>query len=192
MRLIWANFIFMTVSMGLLPYSTLHSQEVLRLSQPIDWVQANNVKAQTAQKDGKALALFRSAVPDQNELDKIRLPVLVPGTGPVRAAPRLRHQGVSYVASYALAGAKVSVLGSVSALNAPAESTFAIVLANRQSESPAVFETTEDGADLSLQRYGAAYILRISCTRAADERCQWRAFLDSVAKTLIMVGGSQK
>lgn len=153
----------------------------------IDWDAARAAAEKDAKIDKKGLSGFRAAQIDEQKLRTVVLPVLVAGTGPVRAAPLVRGQKLSYSSSYAINGAKIVILGSATNLVAPE----ALAVREHIDSNLRDFEVTEDGADLNFMRFGANYILRISCERPEDERCTKRDFLSKLKRSLIVVGGEQ-
>ena len=158
-----------------------------RVEQPIDW-QAVQQAIQTDQsRDSNAINLFRSSVPAG--VDSVNVPVLVPGTGPVRASPRFRGQNNAYAAAYLLNAAKLTILGSSIALALPADDSLAASMQAIGDSTEPQFEILEDGTDLSFSRFGASYTLRISCSAPDDERCTKDEFLRSVARSLVTIGG---
>jgi hypothetical protein len=164
-----------------------NGQSPTEIVSTIDWdaAKADSENAKPALKD--SLNSFRAA--NASGLDAIRLPVLVPGVGPVRAGPRLRGQGNSYAAVYLLNAAKLSILGTSAALIPPSPETFERAVT---SGSGRVFDRGEDGADLSFSKYGASYVLRLSCAKLDDDRCTKDSFLNSVADSLLVLGGSKQ
>lgn len=164
--------------------SAVGAESAKRLTNTINWDEANREKEQ-AQSAGKAEGL-RSAKIDK-EADAIALPVLVPSqSGPVRAAPNLQHQVSSYAAVYLLTKAKLTVAGANSrivGLKFPGLDNV---------EGTYQFQPSEDGADLSLSRFGASYTLRLSCQEPEDERCTKPAFLQGVAASLVPIGGKSR
>lgn len=131
----------------------------------------------------------RSGNPSEAELNKIRVPVLALDQGKVRAAPRIHGLGRSYVAAYSVEGATISLTGTASASLPPASSSVGKSITSGTPKP--TFEVTEDGADLTFQRYGAGYVLRISCAKEEDERCLKEDFLRGLERELIMVGGKK-
>ncbi|HEV7877075.1 hypothetical protein [Bradyrhizobium sp.] len=163
-----------------------NGQSPAEVTSTIDWDAAKADAENIAPAQKESLNSFRAA--NAVGVDAINVPVLVPGIGPVRAGPRLRGQGASYAAVYMLNAAKLSVLGTARALVPPSPERFASAAASSDGR---VFEQGEDGADLSFIKYGASYILRLSCAKLDDERCIKDSFLNSVADSLVPVGGSK-
>jgi hypothetical protein len=159
----------------------------------IDWQGARAALERDNLRDKGGIDKFRSAVPSENVLSQVNLPVMVLGTGPVRAAPRFQAQGSAYTAVYALDRAKLSVLGSASAISLQPGSPLAQSANNNPPANECNFETSEDGADLSCTRFGAGYTLRLTCDEPdRDTRCTEPNFLRSTADSLVVVGGSFK
>lgn len=154
----------------------------------IDWVAASAAAERDTKTQNSLLNKLRSGPGNDDELRDIELPVLVAGKGPVRSSPTVRGQRVAYSSSYALNGASVAILGSATVLVHPDLPSAHNAAAGFSPE----FEITEDGADLNFNRFGANYILRISCRRADDERCTKPDFLNSLKESLIVIGGQPK
>lgn len=154
-----------------------------RLESPIDWDAAERARQAVRITTIDAL---RARVPNSVQLDRIRLPVLLPEPRLISAAPRLRHQETSFTAAFALKGAKLTIAGSGTAIVSPASGAPPFVSIDD------AFERTEDGADLSISRFGASYVLRISCAAPADSRCTKSDFLRSVAASLVPIGGKKQ
>ena len=169
----------------------IFGQELSRVDDKIDWAAANKVKAENEKKDPKGVEKFRSSKPDAKLMESVKVPILVLGTGPVRANPQIRAFEKSYVASYALNEASLSVLGSATHLPS-LDNSNKTVSPPKKSDAPYDFEITEDGADLSFQRFGASYLIRISCRYSNDVRCSDQKFLTSAAEALIVAGGAKK
>jgi len=184
---LWRRLICFGSVFGLSLTGLVHAQEVREARANIDWAAARADAERLAGSQGAGLNSFRSA--NAANLDSIGVPVLVPGTGPVRAAPNVKGQGTAYAATYMLNAAKLSVMGTASALVPPRPEEFT-ALANRADAR--TFEQGEDGADLSFVRYGAAYVLRLSCARLDDARCTNDAFLNAVADSLLPIGGREQ
>jgi hypothetical protein len=157
-----------------------------RQSVEIDWATAEKDLTKTLETPQLKT---RGGVADTNSLSSIRVPVLALDKGQVRASPRIRGLGSSYVAAYTIDGAVISVTGTASAAPAPADS--AVSASIKRGQENVVFETTEDGADLTFQRYAAGYVIRISCKSADDKRCKNDVFLKKMQQSLILVGGKK-
>jgi hypothetical protein len=151
---------------------------------PIDWDRVAS-DADRAASIAPALNIFRTR--NSQELASIRLPVLIPNTTVVEGNPRFRGQGNSYAVAYALPDASLSILGTSVFLSRPDDKALA-----QSGQGPnRIFDRSEDGTDLSFLKYGAAYVLRLSCTKPDDERCTKDTFLNKVADSLLVVGGKK-
>lgn len=156
------------------------------LSPPIDWASAVSYRGDKALTDPRKDEGTRATFPKQNELDKTQMPVLLMGnTEEFRSSPKFRQQGKSYVGYYNLAGATVSVLGSGVAIDMKTAQNVEF-----KSMSHLSFDIAEGVTDLSFERFGATYILRISCDNGADERCLKPSFLTELSNSLFFVGGT--
>lgn len=166
----------------------LHAQSARRVDNDIDWKAAQESIDDTAKYDLEAISRFRASALDKEQTDKIALPVLIPKSGTVRASPNLRHQRSSYAASFILEkDARMTILGSASSLLLPEENPLGLSL--KKEEDQYIFEKTEDGADMNFTRFGASYVIRISCGETTDKRCNADEYLRSVADALVTVGG---
>jgi hypothetical protein len=162
------------------------SQSIVKETDAIvDWDSARA----DAEKSSARLAEVKTFLDANNaELATIRLPVLMPDTSLIKATPRLRGQGKSYVIGYSIDGGKLSILGT---------SVFLVregILVQSQNTSQAsrTFDISEGEADLNIQKYGASYVLRLSCEVLNDERCLSDRFLNTIADSLIVVGGAAR
>jgi hypothetical protein len=158
-----------------------------RVQLPIDWDAARRAR-ETNRERGSATAPALGI--DASRLEAIKLPVLVPPSDTMRSAGQVKGQGSAYAASYDLPAAQLSIMGSASALAISPDSTIAPTLGLDTAPDEPLFEPSDDGADLSFSRYGASYVLRISCANADDPRCTRDTFLRSIANSLIVIGGS--
>lgn len=161
-----------------------------RVTRSIDWQAANQEMQRSRQADSAGIERFRASVP--TGVNEVRLPVLVLGTGPVRAAPKFGHQTYSYAALYSVDDARVSVLGSMTALPVDPGDPLAAMSSRINQVERGIFESSELAADFSFQRFGATYTIRITCARENDERCINDSFLRSMAVSLIGIGGNQQ
>ncbi len=151
----------------------------------------SRINWESALSDGRqarltpTLTTFRDR--NEGELSSIRMPVLVASPSVVEAVPRLGGQGNSYAVVYTLPSAKLSILGTSVYLQRSDGQLFA------QASTPGTrqFDSSEDGSDLSFTKYGASYVLRLSCANPSDERCTSERFLNSIANSLIVIGGRQ-
>ncbi|WP_363799543.1 hypothetical protein ABU614_05055 [Lysobacter firmicutimachus] len=158
-----------------------------RVPATIDWPQAQSDIRADEKLEPDTVRLLRSAPPLQRTLDRIALPVLIPEQEDMAAAPALLEQGSAYAADYALDGADLVVLGSASAIAVDAGAPLSKLLGT--GGEPYRFESYEYGADLSFVRYGASYVLRLSCDAIDDSRCRDDDFLRAIAGDLVAVGG---
>lgn len=83
----------------------------------------------------------------------------------------------------------MTILGSASSLSVPDWSPLGEGVAKGAGRY--VFEKTEDGADMNFTRFGASYVIRISCEDVADKRCNAEQYLRSIAEALVTVGGKE-
>lgn len=158
-----------------------HAQTaVQRAPSSIDWAEADSAAAESLQRDAAAVEAFRHKA--ASSVDGTRLPVLIVGSGARLGAPQFVSQGAAYAALYAPEGAKLTLLGSSSAIIAPKDVTFA--------HEGTTFESLGDGADYSFMRFGASYTLRLTCDEPLkDPRCTKGDYLGGLAGSLIVVGG---
>lgn len=166
----------------------LQAQPAQRIDADIDWLAAQQSIDDTAKNDLESISRFRASALDKGQTDNIALPVLIPKSGAVRASPDLRHQRSSYAASFALdKGASMTILGAASSLSLPDQSPLGLSV--EKSAGQYLFEKTEDGADMNFTRFGASYVIRISCEDLEDKRCNAEDYLRTVADSLVAVGG---
>lgn len=168
------------------------AQSIEREAAAIDWPVAESAMKAAANDDKAGVAKVRSSPTSREALDRVALPVLVPGSDSVRASPALFEQGTAYAANYPLDAADLVVLGSASAITLPPGSPLAKLLEGGASSANYQFEAYEYGADLSFVRYGASYVLRLACEEPEDPRCGREEFLRKVADSLIAVGGKRR
>ncbi|WP_037417496.1 hypothetical protein [Sinorhizobium sp. CCBAU 05631] len=183
---------------ALLVYSAnAYSQEVKEEDLVVDWPAAKAAAAEDLRTDKTGIDKFRAASP--GNLDAVGVPVLVTGTGPVRAAPRLKAQDKSYAAVYPLdGGATLSIMGTARGVALTGEANAPGELPDYQSGQFSMLDDdSEEGsppktreADFSFVKFGAAYTLRLTCTVEGDERCLKEDFAQSVAESLVQVGGA--
>ncbi|MCB1498967.1 MAG: hypothetical protein KDK07_04130 [Bauldia sp.] len=155
----------------------------------VDWPAARAKAEADLASDPEGITAFRAAVP--TGVESVTLPVLVPGSGPVRASPRFRSQETAYAALYPLPAAKLTVLGSAIAIVLSPDDSLASEVERLPVSEEGDFDVSEDGSDLAFTMFGASYVLRISCANADDSRCADRVFLDKVKQSLLVLGGSQ-
>lgn len=148
----------------------------------IDWERASSDALKSASPILNAFKETNSA-----ELSSIKLPVLIGDPTILDSAPRLRGQGTSYVVAYTLPSAKLSILGTSAFISRPEDQS----VAQSASGSTRAFDRGDDGTDLSFLRYGASYVLRLSCAEPEDQRCVSDTFLNSIANNLLVVGGKK-
>lgn len=183
---------------ALLVYSaSAYSQEVKEEDLVVDWPAAKAAAAVDLRTDKAGIDKFRAASP--SNLDGVGVPVLVTGTGPVRAAPRLKAQDKSYAAVYPLdQGATLTIMGTARGVVFTGEINAPVGLPDYESGQFSVLDDdSEEGnpskteeADYSFVKFGAAYTLRLTCTVEGDERCLKQDFAQSVAESLVQVGGA--
>jgi hypothetical protein len=167
-------------------YPVLAQSAVEEKIAPIDWERATSDADRTT-SIAPNLNSFRAN--NSAELAAIKLPVLVPNPNMkvVEGSPRILGQGNSYVAAYTLPSAKLSILGTSVFLTRPDDQA----LAQGPSGTNRIFDRSADGSDLTFLKYGASYVLRLSCAKREDERCSKDAFLNAVADNLLVVGGTK-
>lgn len=172
--------------------NSIEAKEIQRVDQDIDWMAANIAKQEDAVRDAKGIKAFRSAMISPKVIEQTHLPILVLGTGPVRAAPKIYTQGDAYATTYRIGNdSKLTVLGSRSAIVIDEHSAiygkFKV-----DGKSSYTIDFFEDGIDLNFSKFGAAYTLRITCSTASDKRCTDTKFIVEAYQSLIAVGGAGK
>lgn len=181
------------VGFAMINYSNrIEAKEMQRIEQKIDWVAADKAKHEDAVRDVGGINQFRSAKVPTMVLEQTRLPILVLGTGPVRAAPKVYTQGVAYASTYRIGtDSKLTVFGSRSAIALDEQSAIDGKL-DVDNNLPYTIDFFEDGIDLNFAKFGAAYTLRITCSKASDKRCTDKKFIVEAYESLITIGGSEK
>ncbi|WP_186399406.1 hypothetical protein [Stappia sp. P2PMeth1] len=162
-----------------LPLPAAANEVLSRTEVAIDWPSAQAEAAAAPQARATADAFAQAA-----GANGVRLPVLLL---PVEewGMPRFVHQTQAYAAAYRLEGAQLSVLGWRSAIEASGALTL--------HHDVQGYESIGDGADYSLVRHGASYVLRLTCDEPlTDPRCIEPAFLSGAAAALVSAGGSEK
>lgn len=154
---------------------------------PIDWSKAQADRRVTLQR-GEAPRLQR-VTPQQ--LDASHLPVLLPNTGEMRASGLVFPSPHSYAATVNLPDATVEVFGSSRA--APLAPAMEKDLKGhmKPTASGYLVSDTEYGQEISLNRYGIAYSVMITCKAPrTDDRCTKPEFLTTLADQMVMFGGT--
>jgi len=152
----------------------------------IDWATAQADFVDST-KD-PAFSRFR-AVLDTKEIDSIGLPVRVvePGNDITRSKTDIDGQGLSYSASYEDDAVQVTVIGN-------ANNPIADVITDGLGAdgAPAILvETTDAGIVASSPKYNVDYSIEVLCRLPDDDRCINSNFIEGIAESLVVVGGSQ-
>lgn len=172
-----------------LPFGTVSlGQEIRRTIVEPDWSAARTAMEADELGDAAGVGAFRGSDPEG--VNDTALPVLVIGTGPVRAAPQFSTQTTAYSAFYPLAAAQLAIMASTGAIELTTDDVLARGLAIGSNISDPDFLPIERGADLSFTRFGIRYVLELKCDNADDSRCTEPQFLQTVYNSLILVGGS--
>jgi hypothetical protein len=170
----------------------IEAKEIQRIDQKIDWAAADKAKQDDAAHDTGGIKQFRSAKVPSEVLNQTRLPILVLGTGPVRAAPKVYTQKEAYASTYRIGSdSKLTILGSRSAITLDEQLAIDQKL-EVDSSLPYTIDFLEDGIDLNFSKFGASYTLRITCSTPSDKRCTDKKFIVDSYDSLITVGGSEK
>jgi hypothetical protein len=172
------------ISTALRTFPALGQSTVEERASDIDWERATSDGA-TTRLTAPTLNGFIDA--NSSELASTKLPVLAGRPDVVAAPPRLRSQTNSYTLAYTLPDAKLSILGTSVYLVRPDDQIFG----QSGGQANRAFERSDDGSDLSFRKYGASYVLRISCAKIDDERCAKDDFLNKIADGLLVVGGQK-
>lgn len=188
--MVWTRFSVACVAIASLAVQA-NAQEISREAAVIDTAAAHDAFIENQDRDPGGFAKVRAAEPQG--VDEVVPPVMLLGTGEVRAAPEFRQQVTSYVALYDVGEALLSVMGAAAAL-VPGDGDAILPLLTEARLTDFVFEPADDGedsdaADLSFTRFGASYVLRLACDLLTDERCQKSEFLERVATSLLVFGG---
>lgn len=109
---------------------------------------------------------------DKAEIDKTRLPILLPLDPGLMAKARLYSFGDFYTISADLTGAGLSFSGNAAPIPVGTK-------LNVKGEGPAnlVVQRTVEGQIASFTRYGALYTVEITCVDLKDTRCRDQAFI---------------
>lgn len=154
---------------------------------PIDWTKAQQDRSAELQR-GEAPRLQRMT---PQQLDAAHLPVLLPNTDEMRASGLVFPSPHSYAATVMLPGATIEVFGSSrAAVLTPAMGKD---LKGRMKLNTAGYlvSDSEYGQEISLDRYGIAYSIMITCKAPrTDERCTKADFLTGLADRMAMFGGT--
>ncbi|UWU23028.1 hypothetical protein N2601_08810 [Rhizobium sp. CB3060] len=189
--------IYMAAVVAFVSVANAHAQEATEEKLSIDWDSAKAAAVADAQRDQSGVEKFRAAVP--SGLEKVRVPVLVTGTGPVRAAPQVKAQDTSYAAIYLLdRDATLSIMGTALSIVVTGGDATPADVPDYQAGDFTILDDDADAksasqpmeADYSFFKFGAAYTLRLSCKQQGDKRCLEPDFAKSVASSLVQVGGS--
>jgi hypothetical protein len=180
------------VSVVVLFVAPLASAEDSKPREPpkIDWVTAKKAFAEDQKREGQEISKVRASAVD---LGNVNLPVLaLSAGGPSRGNLSFAELGTSYVINYPYNGANLAIMGSATPLPLDDKSQTGQQFedAAKQPDSSG-FEQSEDGADFNLTKFGASYVLRLTCDELDDERCKKPDFLVGIAKQLIVTGGAQ-
>jgi hypothetical protein len=159
---------------------------VERRPQPVDWEAARAARAAAEARIGHA-PFKATADAYAAELDATRLPVLVPAAS--ATAGKLVSQGDSYTFLHAADGADVSVFGTRFAAEVADPTPELARMVGGASDDLQV-DLTEEGVDVSLERFGASYVIRVSCDDPDEPRCAGEGFGRELAASLVMIGGS--
>lgn len=145
----------------------------------IDWSAAEASATATAEREQTPAEAFLALTTSS---DLTALPVMLFGGEAGLSIPAFVSQGSAYAAFYAESDIQISISGSKAVVQAPDGLTL--------HHEPAAYENIGDGADYSLQRFGANYTLRITCYQPTeDARCTQPDYLTELAGTLFVVKG---
>ena len=93
----------------------------------------------------------------------------------------LFSQGSAYAANYTLEAGELVISAGATEINLGDD-----VITNLSLPEDS-FELTEDGAELSVERFGIVYTLRMLCDEPSrDQRCMGPAFLLNIASKLMV------
>jgi hypothetical protein len=174
----------------LLTSSFARAQETTDL--PVDWPAVES--AISIDKDSVATRRFRSL--NNTAIDNIHVPILVPGTGPVRSTTRVAGDSNVYSGVVNIPAANLTVMGTTRALEITESDPAAPLVNIDRATGKCDFQVSNEGdelsADCGFSRFGAEYTIRIVCQIPDDPRCTSDEFLNSVRESLIAVGGTKK
>ena len=126
--------------------------------------------------------------PRLDQASDVRFPVLLPPRLLNFRSFRLVAGQLNYSASVRARGATIIVSGTRVATDVPDPET-----GSSQSDARPDASLPDDRAiELGLTRYGAAYLISVECDAAGDMRCSDDQYVQSLAASLELVGGSRR
>jgi len=117
-------------------------------------------------------------------VDRTLLPVLIPK--PLLTYKSLVFVGepLQYTASVQDADATIAITGTRIAIDTDAD--------NSQSSTEEIRSILrEKGAEATVNRFGAAYLITIDCARANDRRCKTADYVTNLLRSVELVGGGR-
>lgn len=160
----------------------------------VDWESLRREEARRGRVDPQTGALLEApptvAAARREELDKARLPVLLPDDGRMVERMRLFAKENHYVAAYRDDAHSVQITGTriaqgkLEAKRAPER------MKAMSDEEGYVYQRTDYGCELSFTRYNVSYNISVECREPeSDERCTGRDYVMQLAESLVYVGG---
>ena len=161
---------------------------------PIDWAVAGrmaktgvNVRGQTV--NAKFLIANKAAI------DKVSIPVLLPGEPDLAPGLRFFPNGAFYAVSSSYNGMSFVLTGAGRAFPLSPVTARGLPTGDLSSRIPAdgiVIEQAEAGIDAGFTRYGAAYSINLECAKKTfDPRCKDESYIRGViARLMTVVPGS--
>ncbi|ATG37648.1 hypothetical protein PhaeoP23_03570 (plasmid) [Phaeobacter piscinae] len=157
--------------------------DATRAVSSIDWAAATSAIDAASADDRTLTAAFLATEPDG--FDDMAMAVMILGANTAAGLPVFRGQGNAYAAYYQLEGVQVSVMGSRTHLVDVPGLSF-----KHEARS---YESTGDGADHMLSRFGGTYTLRITCDAPTEDvRCIKPDYLAELAGSLTVVKGADQ
>jgi hypothetical protein len=112
----------------------------------------------------------------------VSVPVVLPMQMALAPSAKFAPLGDSYIATYRVDGVDIGMAGTVSgvAVDMAGQGAFTNVPTDQ-------FRLSDDGAELSWTKFGAAYTLTIACISPTDSRCRSPDYLDEVRRGNVVV-----
>jgi hypothetical protein len=156
----------------------------------IDWATAGKeTRGDAAIKGARLNARFIAA--NRGEIDKITIPVLLPGEPDLADNLRIFANGVHYTATSRSRDMSFVLTGHGRAFSVSREAGRALPGGDLKVRIPhdgLVIQGGEGGVDASFNRYGASYSISLECAKPeTDMRCNGDAYIRSVISRLMVV-----
>ena len=155
-----------------------------------------NIQSRIAPPPGiRALAADRLAATDQNEVDRVTIPLLLPAHPDVRDKMKVYGLESAYTATAEIdAAASLSISGTCNRVvgGDPNVVQFRKRLAEGPPRLPGTgaayhISRNDFGADLSFSKFGCGYVMTVECGNPAqDPRCSGDDYITMLADSMIL------